>query len=253
MELDGCAAFITGAGGGIGTAVALALAARGVDVIAVDRDLDAAAATAAAVGRTGREAVAAHADVAVNADVTAAVAAGLDRFGKIDICVNAVGVGGVARVVDHPDELWYQVIAINLTSAFLVCRAVLPSMIGRGHGRIVNITSRAAYRSSAGTAAYAASKGGLLAFSRVLAVEAAEHGITVNNVAPGTTLTPMVEKGIGGPEAQLREAVQSGVLIRPPRLADPSEIAAAVVFLCGPGSDFTTGTTLHVNGGAYCA
>jgi NAD(P)-dependent dehydrogenase (short-subunit alcohol dehydrogenase family) len=205
------------------------------------------------VGRTGREAIAVRADVATNADVTAAVAAGLDRFGKIDICVNAVGVGGVARVVDHPDELWHHVIAINLTSAFLVCRAVLPSMIDRGRGRIVNITSRAAYRSSAGTAAYAASKGGLLAFSRVLAVEAGEHGITVNNVAPGTTLTPMVERGIGGPDAQLREAVQSGVLIRPPRLADPSEIAAAVVFLCGPGSDFTTGTTLHVNGGAYCA
>ena len=253
MELEGCTAFITGAGGGIGTAVAMALAARRVDVIAVDRDIDAAGATAAAVGRTGREAIAVRADVATNADVTAATAAGLDRFGKIDICVNAVGVGGVARVVDHPDELWHHVIAINLTSAFLVCRAVLPSMIDRGCGRIVNITSRAAYRSSAGTAAYAASKGGLLAFSRVLAVEVGEHGITVNNVAPGTTLTPMVERGIGGREAQLREAVQSGVLIRPQRLADPSEIAAAVVFLCGPGSDFTTGTTLHVNGGAYCA
>ncbi|MEO5840345.1 MAG: SDR family oxidoreductase [Acidimicrobiales bacterium] len=253
MDLEGRTAFITGAGGGIGTAVALALAARGVDVIAVDRDMDAAGATATSVGRTGREAIAVRSDVATNADVTAAVAVGLDRFGKIDICVNAVGVGGVARVVDHPDELWHQVISINLTSAFLVCRAVLPSMIDRGRGRIVNITSRAAYRSSAGTAAYAASKGGLLAFSWVLAVEAGEHGIIVNNVAPGTTLTPMVEKGIGGPEAQLREAVQSGVLIQPPRLADPSEIAAAVVFLCGPGSDFTTGTTLHVNGGAYCA
>jgi NAD(P)-dependent dehydrogenase (short-subunit alcohol dehydrogenase family) len=184
--------------------------------------------------------------------VDAAVDAARERFGRIDICVNAVGIGGVARVLGHPDELWDQIIAVNLTSAFLVSRAVLPVMINNGGGRIVNITSRAAYRSSAGTAAYAASKGGLLAFSRVLAVEAGEHGITVNNVAPGTTVTPMVERGIGGPQAQADEAVRSGVLLKPERLADPSEIAAAVVFLCGPGSEHTTGSTMHVNGGTYC-
>ena len=252
MELEGRVAFITGAGGGIGTAVCLAFAVRGTDVVVVDRDLAAATETANAVEALGRRALAVGADLTSRAAVDEAVARACERFGKIDICVNAVGIGGVARVVGHPDDLWEQIIAVNLTSAFQVSRAVLPVMIDNGDGRIVNITSRAAYRSSAGTAAYAASKGGLLAFSRVLAVEAGEHGITVNNVAPGTTVTPMVERGIGGAQAQADEAVRSGVLIKPERLAAASEVAAAVVFLCGPGSEHTTGTTMHVNGGTYC-
>ena len=252
MHLDGRVALITGAGGGIATATALALAERGVDVVAVDRDRAAAERTAVAVEAVGRSAVALAADVSSAADVAEVIAQGVGRFRRIDICVNAVGIGGVARIVEHPEDLWNRILAVNLTSAFLVCRAVLPVMIEQGSGRIVNITSRAAYRSRAGTAAYAASKGGLLAFARVLAVEAGAHGITVNNVAPGTTVTPMVERGIGGPVEQAREAVDSGVLIEPARLADPSEIAAAVVYLCGPGSEHTTGSTIHVNGGSYC-
>ena len=104
-----------------------------------------------------------------------------------------------------------------------------------------------------GTGPYAAAKGGMLAFSRVLAIELGVHGITVNNVAPGTTVTPMVEQGFGGPDAQAQEAIDSGVLLHPVRLATPEEIARAVLYFCGPHSDHTTGATLHVNGGKYIA
>ena len=252
MDLDGKVALITGAGGGIAGATAEALAERGCHVAAADLDPGAAERTAERVRGAGAEALALEGDVSERADVDRIVAASVDRFGGLDICVNAVGIGGRAEVAEHPDDLWDRILAVNLTSAFLVSRAVLPHLVGRGGGRIVNITSRAAYWSRAGTAAYAASKGGLLAFSRVLAVEAGAHGITVNNVAPGTTVTPMVEQGIGGPDAQAREAVESGVLIEPRRLTQPDEIASAVVYLCGPGSDHVTGTTVHVNGGSYC-
>ena len=252
MELDGRTALITGAGGGIATATALALAERGVSIVAGDRELEAVESTVAAVRSAGGTALAVEADVSSAGQVAAMVGAGVDHFGGIDICINAVGIGGVAMVVDHPDDLWHQVLAVNLTSAFLVCRSVLPSMIERGGGRIVNITSRSAYRSGAGTSAYAASKGGLLAFSRVLAAEAGPHGITVNNVAPGTTLTPLVTNYYTTEEARAAEAESSGVLLEPRRLTEPDEIAAAVVYLCGPGSEHTTGSTIHVNGGSYC-
>lgn len=251
MNLEGRAAMITGAGGGIARATARALAEQGADIVAVELDDAAARETAAAVESEGRRALVAVADVTVKAQVERAVAAGRDAFGDIDVLINAVGIGGTATVADHPEELWDRILAVNLKSAFLCSQAVLPAMTGTGWGRIVNVTSRAAHTSGAMTAAYAASKGGLLAFSRVLAIEAGEHGITVNNVAPGTTVTPMVENFYGGPEAQAEEAVRSGVLLHPQRLAMPEEIAGAIAYLCGPLSDHITGTTLHVNGGSY--
>ena len=251
MNLDGAVAFVTGAGGGIGGATADLLAGEGVHVIAADLDLATAECTAERAAAAGPRSLALPLDVVDKGSVRRAVERAVEAFGGIDIVVNAVGVGGVSPVLEHDEELWDRVLGVNLKSAFLVSQAAIPHLIERGGGRIVNITSRAAYTSRPGTAAYAASKGGLLAFSRVLAQEVGRHAITVNNVAPGTTVTPMVEQGIGGPEAQAREAIESGVILEPVRLAQPVEIAAAVLYLCGPHSEHTTGSTIHVNGGTW--
>ena len=251
MQLEGRIALVTGAGGGIASAVVEALARAGSAIVAVDIDAEAAARAAKQAEACDTRALPITADLCDADAVDAAVARAAEAFGHIDLLVNAVGVGGVAPVANHPEDLWDRVLGINLKSIFLVCRRVLPLMTERRRGRIVNITSRAAYQSSAGTAAYAASKGGLLAFSRVLAVEAGPFGITVNNVAPGTTLTPMTQDFYGGPEGQREEAIRSGVVVDPPRLIEPSEIAAAVLYLCSPGSQYVSGTTLHVNGGSF--
>ena len=251
QQLEGLVALVTGAGGGIASASVEHLARAGCNIAAVDVDREAALRVAARVAELGRQAVAIDADLALATAVDSAIEQAIEAYGRIDVLVNAVGVGGVSPVADHPEELWDRVMGINLKSIFLVCRRVLPHMMERRSGRIVNITSRAAYQSRGGTAAYAASKGGLLAFSRVLAVEGGPYGITVNNVAPGTTLTPMTRDFYGGPEGQAREASDSGVVVDPPRLIEPDEIANAVIYLCAPGSEYITGTTLHVNGGSF--
>ena len=251
MQLNNAVALVSGAGGGIASATVEALARAGADVACIDVDPAAAERSAERARSHGRRGLAVSADLSEGTDVERAVESTLEEFARIDVLVNAVGIGGVSEIAGHDEALWDRIIGINLKSIFLMCRSVLPHMIERRTGRIVTITSRAAYRSGAGTAAYSASKGGLLAFSRVLATEAGPHGITVNNIAPGTTLTPMTADFYGGPEGQQREATKSGVVIDPPRLTRPEEIAQAVLYLCGPQSEHVTGSTLHVNGGSY--
>jgi 3-oxoacyl-[acyl-carrier protein] reductase len=251
MELEGAVALVTGAAGGIASKTVERLAGAGCDIVAVDVDRAEAEKIASAVEAKGRRGVAIEADLVDAAAVERAVARALEELGRIDVLVNAVGVGGVAEIPGHPEDLWDRILGINLKSVFLICREVLPHMTERGSGRIVTVTSRAAYQSSGGTAAYAASKGGLLAFTRVLAVEAGPYGVTVNNVAPGTTLTPMTKDFYGGPDGYREEATRSGVVVEPKRLVSPDEIAGAVLYLCGPESDYITGTTIHVNGGSF--
>ena len=251
MQLEGSVALVTGAGGGIASAIVERLARSGCDIVGIDVDGAAAERAAETARKHGRRAIGLDADLARAEEVDRVIQDARAHFGRLDILVNAVGIGGVSPLADHPEELWDRIQGVNLKSVFLVCRRVLPHMMERGSGRIVTITSRAAYPSSAGTAAYAASKGGLLAFSRVLAIEAGAHGITVNNIAPGTTLTPMTRDFYGGPDGWREEARKSGVVLEPPRLAGPEEIAHAVLYLCGPGSDYITGSTIHVNGGSF--
>jgi 3-oxoacyl-[acyl-carrier protein] reductase len=244
-------ALVSGAGGGIASAAVEQLAAEGCDVVCVDVDEDAARRVAEVVEGKGRAALPLQADLTRASAVESVVAAAIERFGRIDVLVNAVGIGGVSPVDGHPEDLWDRVIDVNLKSIFLLCRAVLPHMKERETGRIVMLTSRAVHRCNAGSAAYTAAKGGLAAFSRVLTIEAGEHGITVNCVAPGITLTPMTEDYYGGPDERGEAARESGVILEPARLAEPAEIAQAIVYLCGPGSDYVTGTTIHVNGGSF--
>ena len=253
MQVQGHVAMITGGGSGIGRATALMLAREGADVLIADINGDAAEKVAGEGAALGRRSLGVKTDTTVKSEVQRAVAQGIERLGKIDILLNAAGIGMRTPVRQLDEDVWDHVIAVHLKSMFLCSQAVIDSMIQNGWGRIVNITSRAAYKGRTGTGPYAAAKGGMLAFSRVLANELGEHGITVNNVAPGTTVTPMVEQGFGGAEAQAQEAIDSGVILNPVRLARADEMARAVLYFCGPDSDHTTGATLHVNGGTFIA
>jgi len=251
MQLEGRVAMVTGGGSGIGRASALMLAREGADIVVCDIDGDAGRKVAAEVEALGRSAIAEPADSSDSAQVSRLVAQAAERFGRIDILVNSAGIARQATIRELTEELWDQVLAVHLKSTFLCSKTAIELMIPGKWGRIVNIISRAAFKGRAGTGPYSAAKAGMLGFSRVLAVETAEWGITVNNVAPGTTLTPMVEAGFPTREIQEQEARSSGVITRPLRLAEADEIAAAVLYLCGPHAGHVTGTTMHVNGGTF--
>jgi 3-oxoacyl-[acyl-carrier protein] reductase len=242
--------MISGGGSGIGRACALMLAREGANIVVADINPDNGNRVVKEVQALGRQALTLPTDTAVKAQVQRIAQEGLRRFAKIDILINNAGIGSPGTVRELSENAWDRVVAVHLKSMFLCSQAVLDSMIAQKWGRIVNIISRAAFKGRAGVGPYSAAKGGMLALSRVLAVENAQYGITVNNVAPGTTLTPMVQQGFSTEEAQMNEARSSGVITAPIRLAKPDEIAQAVYYFCGPNSDHTTGETIHVNGGS---
>ncbi len=253
MRVEGHVAMVTGGGSGIGRASALAMAGQGADIVIADINAEVAGKVATEVEGMGGAALAMETDTSSKAAVDRIVKAGLERFGKIDILVNAAGIGAMVPVREMSEELFDRVLAVHAKSTFLCSQAVLDSMIQQGWGRIVNITSRASVKPRAGTSAYAAAKAAMLGFSRALAAEVGEQGITVNNVAPGVTLTNMTSppERTATAEHQVEEQRMLGVLTHPLRYAHPEEIAEAVLYFCGPNSDHTTGMTLHVNGGSF--
>jgi NAD(P)-dependent dehydrogenase (short-subunit alcohol dehydrogenase family) len=250
MQLKDQVALITGGASGLGRATALMMAKEGANIAIADLNAEMGAEAVHEVEALGRKALCVRTDTTRKDDVQAIVKRTLDAFGRIDILVNSAGVTHRSTVVDFPEDKWDWVLAVHLKSMFLCCQAVLPSMMERKYGRIVSIASRAAFKGRARTGPYAAAKGAMIALSRVLAVEAAPHGITVNCIAPGTTLTPLVRKTLT--EAELEaEAKGSGVITAPVRLATPDEQAAAIMYLVGPYSSHVTGQTIHVNGGSF--
>ncbi|BCB83765.1 beta-ketoacyl-ACP reductase [Phytohabitans suffuscus] len=249
--MDGRVAMVTGGGAGIGRAAALMLAREGADIVVCDLNAGTGKAVAEEVEALGRRAIAIPTDSSDPDQVARLVEEAIRRLGKIDILVNNAGIVTTDTILALTPETWDRVVAVHLKSMFVCSQAVIRDMSGRDWGRIVNITSRAAYRGRAGVGPYSAAKGGMLAYSRVLAAETAQWGITVNNVAPGTTLTPMVERAFPTTDGQAQEARSSGVITAPVRLAEADEIAGAVLYLCGPLSGHTTGTTIHVNGGSF--
>lgn len=251
MQLEGRVAMVTGGGSGIGRAAVMMLAREGADIVICDVDAKAGQAVVAEVEALGRVALALPTDSSDGDQVRRLVKEAAERFGRIDILVNSAGIAIAGTIRELTEDLWDRIIAVHLKSMFLCSQAAVEHMIPQGWGRIVNIISRAAFKGRAGTGPYSAAKGGMLAYSRVLALETAQWGITVNNVAPGTTLTPMVQRGFTTREAQEAEARSSGVVTQPVRLAEADEIAAAVLYLCGSHADHVTGTTLHVNGGSF--
>lgn len=264
MPLRARHALITGASRGIGAAIARALAGAGAAVTLAGRDraaLDQVAASiasdiatdSAGQGAPGRARVATL-DVTDEQAVRAACAAAAEALGPIDVLVNNAGAAGSAPFARMDRGHWDAMLAVNLTGVFLCCRAVLPAMLERGHGRVVNIASTAGLRGYAYVAAYAAAKHGVIGLTRALALETARRGVTVNAVCPGYTETDMVQRTIDNIQAKTgrtADQARAELLRHNPqgRLIQPEEIAAAVLWLCAPGAESVTGQAIAVAGG----
>jgi len=242
--LDGRVALVTGASRGIGRAVALTLAAKGANVVAAARG-DHAQATVDEIRSRGGCAEMATLDVTDTASIEAVVAAALARSGRVDILVNNAGITRDQLVLRMKRDDWDAVLATNLTAAFTCTQAVLKPMLRQRAGRIVNITSVVGQAGNAGQANYAASKAGVIGFTKSLALEVASRNITVNAVAPGLIETDMTRA--------LSEGAQDGWQNRIPlkRLGTPEDVAAAVAFLASDEASYITGHVLAVNGGMY--
>ncbi|ACE99280.1 2-hydroxycyclohexanecarboxyl-CoA dehydrogenase [Rhodopseudomonas palustris TIE-1] len=242
-------AVITGGGGGIGGATCRRFAQEGAKVAVFDLNLDAAEKVAGAIRDAGGTAEAVRCDIADRTSVDAAIATTTAKLGPVDILVNNAGWDIFKPFTKTEPGEWERLIAINLTGALHMHHAVLPGMVERRYGRIVNIASDAARVGSSGEAVYAACKGGLVAFSKTLAREHARHGITVNVVCPGPTDTALlagVTSGAANPE-KLIEAFTKAIPLG--RLGKPDDLAGAIAFFGSDDAGFITGQVLSVSGG----
>ena len=246
MILQDKTALVTGSGRGIGKAIAKRLASEGANVVVNDANFDSAKETAAELEALGAKTLPIKVDVSDPAQVEEMVRAGTDRFGKIDILVNNAGIGGASCLtVDTPPESWTKTLAVNLTGVFNCCRAVVPQMVERRQGKIVNIASSAGRRiSKLGGSDYTASKWGVIGFSKHLAYELALFGVNVNVVCPGATLTDLVKQMT---TEDFRREVGEKVPLG--RWIEPDEQADAVLFLVSDAARMITGHVMDVDGG----
>ena len=243
--LDGRRALVTGGGKGIGRAVALRLAAEGASVTVLGRDAVALNETARAIG--GKSII---------ADVTDApgLSAAITAAGPLDILINNAGAALSKPFLDQAEEDWHAMLAVNLLSAVAGCRLVLPGMLARGWGRIVNIASTAGLKGYAYTTAYCAAKHALIGLTRALALETARTPVTINAICPGFTDTDLTARAIEVIEASTgRSAVEARAALTrfnpQNRLVEPDEVAEAVAFLCRNEAASMTGQSLIVAGG----
>ena len=250
MRFQGRTALITGSSKGIGRTTAFRLAEEGGAVAVNGRDAAAVDAVVAEIRRKGGRAIPAVADVGRVADVEQMVASVISEFGAIDILVNNAGGGTMARWLDDLDEAaWTKSLGSNLTSAFLVTKAVVPHMRARRRGRIVMVASVAGRNMSRLSGPeYSASKGGMLAFMRHIAVELGPYNVTVNAVAPGPTMVERVAKKWELRGAEEREKIVRNIPLGRP--AQPEEIAAPILFLASDDASYITGACIDVNGGS---
>ncbi|MBO5657926.1 MAG: 3-oxoacyl-ACP reductase FabG [Duodenibacillus sp.] len=240
--LEGRIALVTGATRGIGAGIAQELVAAGAFVIGTATSESGAQTIAEALGDKGRGIVL---NVTDRAACVAAVEAIVSEFGRLDILVNNAGITRDMLAMRLSDEAWDDVIATNLSSAFMLTRAVMRPMMKARFGRIINITSVVGAMGNAGQANYAAAKAGLVGMTKSVAREVASRGITVNCVAPGFIDTDMTK----GLNEEHKKALLSQIPAN--RLGLPQDIANAVVFLASEGAGYMTGTVTHVNGGMF--
>jgi NAD(P)-dependent dehydrogenase (short-subunit alcohol dehydrogenase family) len=251
QRLQGRLAIVTGGAAGIGAAIAALYAAEGARVLVADRNRQAAEATAQSIGAA---AVACEVDVTREDEVQAMARDARARFGGIDILVNNAGVIRKAYVKDMTEALWDEVVDVNLKATFLCSKAVLPAMIERNGGRIVNIASIAGKVGEPTASAYSAAKWGVIGFTRSLALEVARHDILVNAICPGPIPTALGQQGWRD-GAQIQgvglDAVMARVNSRSPlgRLGTTAQVARMALFVASDECDFTTGSAFNVDGG----
>jgi len=244
MRLDGRVAFVTGGGGAIGGAIAKAFAEEGAKVAIADTDLDAASRQANELRSSGHRAVALHLDVCRPDSVARAVEATVSEFGGIDILVNNAGICPRTEFERMTLDEWDQVLAINLTGAYLCAQETLPHLKKSKHGRIINIGSVAGRTGGiAASAAYSVSKAGLMCLTKCLAAALAQYGITANSIAPGPTETAMTANWSQETRELLRQRIPLG------RFGSAEEVAAAALYLTSDAASYVTGATIDVNGG----
>jgi len=251
-SLDGRTALVTGAASGIGRHTALRLAAAGAHVVLCDRDEAAGRAAAAEVEGAGGRASFVAADVSDDAAVREAVAHAVELGGGLHVLFNNAGIfpDGDGSPVETSLDVWHRVIDVNLKGVFLGCKHGIPAMLESGGGSIINTASFVAVMGAATSQiAYTASKGGVLAMTREIAVEYARQGIRANALCPGPVRTPLLEELLADPDARARRLVH----IPMGRLAEAEEIAEAVHFLASDASSYVTGTTFLVDGGIASA
>jgi NAD(P)-dependent dehydrogenase (short-subunit alcohol dehydrogenase family) len=239
--------LLSGGGRGIGEAAARRFAAEGADVLLVARTTAEIDSVAASIAEGGGNASAYTADVSDAAAVDAAVAAAVERFGRIDVLVNCAGIDHDRPFLDFPEEEWNRVIGVNLTGAFLMAQRVGRVMAANGGGSIVHISSIDAHGADGNQVAYNASKAGMLGLSRTMAMELARFSIRSNVVSPGYTATPLTRQYVG--EAMYEYMTKDFDRIPQRRMSTPDEIAAAIVFLASEDAAAITGSELVVDGG----
>ncbi len=246
MTLEGKVAIVTGGAHGLGRAIALRLADDGADVMVADLLGGDAESVADVVRALGRRAVSFEVDVSDAGAVGAMVMASVETFGSIDILVNDAGVSGESALLEMEESFWDRIMAVNLKGNFLCSQAVARQMVAQGEGgRIVNITSTAGANARPDASAYASSKAGIIQFTKVLALELGQHGITVNAVGPGMTLTGSEVKP--APSDEYQKAFVGQVPMGRP--GAPADIAAAVAFLASEDAAYINGQVIFVDGG----
>jgi NAD(P)-dependent dehydrogenase (short-subunit alcohol dehydrogenase family) len=257
-RVEGKIAVVTGAGQvdgpgvGTGKASSILLARHGARLVLVDREADRAEATRQQIDQAGGRAIVVAGDVTSAADCQRMIQAAVDEYGGVDILVNNVGVSTPGTILDHTEDVWDQMLTINLKSVFLVSRQAIPVMVGRGGGSIVNISSVGALR-SIGFPAYSAAKGGMISLSRELAGQHGPDGIRVNVVVPGNIQTPRNQGTTAKLGTQVQDSARRSAMVLPLGRTTRGtgwDIAYAVLFFASDESSWMTGQVLVADGGA---
>ena len=245
FSLTGKTALVTGASKGIGLEACAVLAEAGADIAAVARDPSGLAEATEKVAGAGRKAFAIEADLATPDGPVDAAKAAMDHFGKIDILVNNAGITFVESLLDATIEHWDMIMAVNLRAPFLIARTLAPHMIERKSGKIINVSSQTSVVALDDHAAYAASKNGLNALTKVMTSEWAKHNIQCNAILPTVILTPMGDKVWGDPAKgdPMKAKIPAG------RFGYPVEVADLIVFLASSASDMINGDSIMLDGG----